>query len=98
MRAANLLGTGERYAYAVSLLVDILASGVEVTQVHIDIMCKWKPWAVNLMQRLHELPRPLTRWQAAVLAVQAQWQQMRMVNSAAHGNLHAQSCQVCRSC
>lgn len=97
--AANLLGTGERYGYAFLLQQALLARG-PVEQLHIDIMCKWRPWAAKLVEGLQAVPLPHpdahtqalahgVREHAPVIAA------MRQVNSAAHGQLHAQSCQVC---
>ena len=39
--AANLKGSGERYAYALHLLA---YHSETCSQLHMDIMCKWSPW------------------------------------------------------
>jgi len=102
LAAANLVGTGELYAYALCLVSRLLELKGGLRQLHTDIMCKWRPWSTKVLdqlagasdssdpvvQQLHQ--RLLANNEAELQA----WRNMRMVNAAAHGSLHAQSCQV----
>jgi hypothetical protein len=98
--AANLVGSGERYAYALHLLVFFLQY---CTQLHIDIMCKWGPWLQRTVTAL--LRDPLADADAALrerilllrqLVTSANsFTGVRKVLSHAHGTLHSLNCQVC---
>ena len=102
LAAANLVGTGELYAYALCLAAHLLERQGGLRQLHIDIMCKWRPWSSKVLDKLagaadnedpgvQRLHQQLMANNAAALQA---WRNMRMVNAAAHGSLHAQSCQV----
>jgi hypothetical protein len=51
--AANLVGSGERYAYALHLLVYHLQMAA---QTHMDIMCMWDPWLRRMVTALLQDP------------------------------------------
>jgi hypothetical protein len=56
--AANLINSGERYAYGFHLLAArLLQPPWSVQQVHMDVMCKWEPWCRRTLDVLqHDLP------------------------------------------
>lgn len=102
LAAANLVGTGELYAYALCLVSRLLELKGGLRQLHIDIMCKWRPWSSKVLEQLagasdsadpvvQQLHQRLMANNEAELQT---WRNMRMVNAAAHGSLHGQSCQV----
>jgi hypothetical protein len=102
LAAANLVGTGELYAYALCLVSHLLERQGGLRQLHIDIMCKWRPWSSKVLDQLEgatdsddpvvqRLHQQLMANNGAALQA---WRNMRMVNAAAHGSVHAQSCQV----
>lgn len=97
--AANLKGSGERYAYALHLLVYHLET---CTQLHMDIMCKWSPWlqrtVVALLQEPpadanNELRARILQLRQLVTAAN-NYGGVRRVLSHAHGTLHSLHCQV----
>jgi hypothetical protein len=102
LAAANLLGSGELYGYALCLVLHLQQYPGGLKQLHIDIMCKWKPWSRGIVERVlsaEDSTDPVitglrTQLQADDAALAQAWQNMRQVNAAAHGNLHAQDCQV----
>jgi hypothetical protein len=106
--ALNQIRTGERYSYALTLALAAASQQVGLHQLHIDIMCKWAGW----LQRLDGMVRqPQLLGQHAtdpdVLDLAERFEKLRssgrdlcsarLVHAAAHGSLHAQSCQV-RNC
>lgn len=96
--AANLIGTGERYGYAFALVLELLQRPGGLRQLHIDIMCKWQPWSEKVLQALIANPAVAPDLKSRVQELRAAFLAVRKVNAAAHGNLHAQHCQVGRLC
>jgi hypothetical protein len=102
LAAANLLGSGELYGYALRLVLHLQQYPGGLKQLHIDIMCKWKPWSAGVINRVlaaENSTDPVIRELRQLLqadggAMAQALQSMRKVNAAAHGNLHAQDCQV----
>lgn len=102
LAAVNLVGTGELYAYAFLLVSHLLKRQGVVRQLHIDIMCKWRPWCLKVLDLLHramDSDDPVVQQLSQQLMANNEadlqaWRNMRMVNAAAHGSLHSQSCQV----
>lgn len=105
MAALNQIRTGERYSYALTLALLAAAQQAGVRQLHIDIMCKWAGWLQRLSNKEQQLRSTGQHSaDAEVLSLSDRLQQLRsggtdlckarLVHSAAHGSLHAQSCQV----
>lgn len=103
--ALNQIRTGERYSYALTLGLAAAAEQTGLQQLHIDIMCKWAGWLQRLSSTVTSLPPDgQLAADAAVQSLSARLAQLRglgkdickirLVHSAAHGSLHAQSCQV----
>jgi len=103
--ALNQIRTGERYSYALTLALAAAAQQVGLRQLHIDIMCKWAVWLQRLNSHIQQLRSTGQHSaDAAVLSLSDRLAQLsssgkdicstRLVHSAAHGSLHAQSCQV----
>lgn len=100
--AVNMINSGERYAYSFHLLHELAKRGIEVHQLHSDIMCKYAPWHVSSREALALAPAAdCTPEQAAHhLALQRSVGSgsgappMRMVMAAMHGAAHSQFCQV----
>jgi hypothetical protein len=103
--ALNQIRTGERYSYALTLALAAAAQQVGLRQLHIDIMCKWAVWLHRLNSNIQHLRSTgQLGADAAVLNLSDRLAQLsssgqdicstRLVHSAAHGSLHAQSCQV----
>jgi hypothetical protein len=98
--AANLVGSGERYAYALHLLVFYLQ---HCMQLHIDIMCKWGPWLQRTVAALlRDIPADTdTALRERILLLRQlvttanSFMGVRKVLSHAHGTLHSLHCQVC---
>jgi len=98
--AANLVDSGERYAYALHLLVYHLQ---QCSQLHIDIMCKWGPWLQRTLVALLEDPPAdaSTHLRTRILELRQlvadanSFEGVRKVLSHAHGTLHSLNCQVC---
>lgn len=98
-KGVSLVGSGERYGYALHLLAYFLK---DCKQLHIDIMCKWGPWLRRVLESLFDAPPTDTPPEVAAriaelkqLAADAgNYQTLRTVLSHAHGNLHAVNCQV----
>jgi hypothetical protein len=55
-KMANIIGTGERYAYAHFLMLSHFLPKRKVRNVHMDIMCKFSPYATNVKTVLSNLP------------------------------------------
>jgi hypothetical protein len=55
-KIANIIDTVERYAYAHFLMVSHLLPKRKVRNVHMDIMCKFSPYAGNVKTMLSKLP------------------------------------------
>ena len=101
--AVNLVGSGERYAYALHLLVFSLT---DCRQLHIDVMCKWGPWLQRTLTALLQAPpadasadvqqRILQLRQ--LVADADSFSSLRKVLSHAHGTLHSLNCQVLHGC
>ena len=95
LKAVNLVGTGERYAYAMYLLVHHFYA-MAPQFVFQDIACKHQVWRLRVQQSIQELPvgqqaRPA--YQAVILAM-AHAALTTDVLPDMHGCLHAWSCQV----
>lgn len=94
--AVNMIKTGERYGYALFLLFHRLMR-LNVKQLHMDIICKWKDWARSTVAGLD---LALTSDQRVLDARQQiaghkpQFSDLRCVLSEAHGMLHGPYCQV----
>lgn len=76
-------------------------------QLHIDIMCKWAGWLQRLSSKALQLSssgqysedaavQDLSDRLAQLRGLGKDLCNARLVHSAAHGSLHAQSCQVGR--
>ena len=98
-KGVSLVGSGERYGYALHLLAYYLR---DCKQLHIDIMCKWGPWLRRALDSLSDVPPSDTPPDVAeriaelrqLAADAGNYQALRTVLSHAHGNLHALNCQV----
>lgn len=97
--AANLKGSGERYGYALHLLVYHLET---CGQLHMDIMCKWRPWLQRAVLALLQEPpadasaelRARIQQLRQLVTAADNYEGVRMVLSNAHGTLHSLHCQV----
>ena len=98
MKAVNLVGTGERYAYAMFLLVYHFYA-MAPKFIFQDIACKHSGWRSRLQQRIQEMPQEERQanpaYQAVILAM-AHAVLTTDVLPDMHGCLNAWSCQVCR--
>jgi hypothetical protein len=100
---ANLKGSGERYAYALHLLVFHLET---CNQLHMDIMCKWSPWLQRTVLALLRDPpadasdelRARILQLRQLVAAAGNYDGLRRVLSHAHGTLHSLHCQVLLLC
>lgn len=94
------MGSGERYAYALHLLVYHLQ---QCRQLHIDIMCKWGPWLQRTLAALLQDPPADANSELRTCILQLRqlvadadsFEGVRKVLSHAHGTLHSLNCQVC---
>lgn len=95
------MASGERYAYALHLLVYHLQ---QCEQLHMDIMCKWGPWLQRTVSALLGDPPSDASEELRVRIVQLRqmveaadnFESVRKVLSHAHGTLHSLNCQVCQ--
>ena len=101
--ALNQIRTGERYSYALTLALAAAAHQTGLAQLHIDIMCKWAVWLRRVSSKaLQATAQAATDSNVRDLSDRLERLSMsgkdlcscRLVHSAAHGSLHAPSCQV----
>lgn len=107
--ALNQVRTGERYSYALTLALAAAAHQTGLAQLHIDIMCKWAGWLRRVSSKAQQLQASnpaATDPNVRDLSDRLEHLRMsgkdlcscRLVHSAAHGSLHAPSCQVWLRC
>ncbi len=100
--AANIVQTGERFGYAFHLALLLLGYPGGLSQLHIDIMCKWAPWSQRVVDALVDHPvgaaaasdERVQQLAEKVLEHRCGLDAMRKALSYVHGIMHAVNCQV----
>ena len=96
LKAVNLVGTGERYAYAMFLLVHHFYA-MAPKFIFQDIACKHQAWRARVQQRISELSAEARQAQPAYQAVMVAMAHALLTTDVLpemHGCLHAWPCQV----
>jgi hypothetical protein len=95
VRGLNIIQEGERHAYHLILLLDILQTGVSVETVHLDIACMWTTWARRLLDSLATFPSEhMATFRRSYEQVQQLLQRGSFKVSEMHAKLHTLACQV----